>query len=290
MKTYMKWVGNKSQLFPEITARFPASFGNYYEPFTGSAAVYLSLVHMESRDQFSPDRDYFLRDINKHLINSHLVVAYRLNDLIKRLENIEAREHTEPDLYNQERKLTTEDFVCGEDVIGAARVIYLNKRAYGGMWRENKSGMFNVPKCKTQDTSFISSSYISRLKMQSQLFRKADIQCGEYYDISPQKGDLVFLDPPYVPVSDTSNFTAYSKILWNQKSHDDFFDFLHKLDKDGVLFITTNNDVEYVRAKTKEYNTDEVKVKRFIDALKYKDGTSKKERKSVNELIIRNFK
>lgn len=299
MKSYLKWVGNKAQLFPEIAKRFPLKYNDYYEPFVGSALVYLNIANNIEYDTFGQleqkKNRHYLRDINKHLINCHQVVAYQFEKLIKELMNLAQREKKEEEngesgLYQETREYTVEDFVCGEDIMGAARFIYLNKRSYGGMWRENKSGMFNVPQCPTQNTSFVSEKFLNKLKAHSKFLRKAEIIHGEYSQISPNKGDFVFLDPPYYPVSKSSNFTSYSKDAWTEKSHEEFFKYLEKLNSSGVLFMATNNDVKYVRDKSKAYNTEAIKVIRFIDALKYRDGSSKGgKRETVKEIIIRNF-
>lgn len=295
MKSYLKWVGNKAQLFPEIAKRFPPKYNDYYEPFMGSALVYLSIANSLEYDIFGQlgkkKNHYFLRDINKHLVNCHLIVAYQLEKLVPELINLVQREEEqEPDLYQETRKHTIEDFTCGEDIVGAARFIYLNRRSYGGMWRENKTGMFNVPQCPTQDTAFVSEKFLNKLKYQAKLLRKAEITHGNYSQISPKKGDFVFLDPPYYPFSKSSNFTSYSKDAWTEESHENLFNYLEELNSSGVLFMATNNDVKYVRNKSKAYNIEGIKVTRFIDALKYRDGSSKDgKRETVKEVIIRNF-
>ncbi len=282
MKPYLKWVGNKYKLIPNIQRIMPPDFNDYYEPFLGSGALFFYQSEGDSKDIYSK-RNYFLSDANEQLINCHKVVASDLQGLRRELAFFS--ENDSLDFYNEQRLLTTRKISKGTRA--AARFIYFNRRAYGGMWRVNASGMFNVPKSPDQNAELWNIS----IKRCSKLLRRADICYHDYRDINPRRGDLVFLDPPYYPLSSSSNFTSYTKNRWTTESHEELFEFLHVLDNKGVKFIMTNNDCDFVRGRIMRLGlkSDSALVYRYIDALSYRDGSKKKDRDRVSELLIYNF-
>jgi len=286
VKTYLKWIGNKSKLCSKILKCFPDSYNSYFEPFVGSGAVFLKVISGEGLQPVTGK--YFLSDINAYLINCHLVVAHHIEKLKEKFQYFNDRD--DKDFYDRQRKLVKNPIQnMGGDVTSAARLIYLNRRAYGGMWRLNRSGEFNVPKspCQKRDLSSLD------LDSCSYYFSCATISYNNYRKITPQKGDFVFVDPPYYPLSETSNFTSYTKKDWKQENHDKLVIFLKQLDQKGVKFLMTNNDCEYIRKCYKNYTIQEVETRRYIDALNYelKDGTKRKktQREKVLELIITNY-
>jgi len=291
IKPYLKWVGSKYKLFAKLREFLPTSYVNYYEPFVGSASLFLNIINDSDYDMFSQKQGaYYLRDINKNLINCHLVVAYKMEALTKKLHFYEKKESEAFDMYNEERRKTAILSQFGENVTAAARFIYLNRRAYGGMWRENKSGVFNVPKCESQTFSLITEEFMERLKYCSRLLKRANISCGKYHKIAPTKGDFVLFDPPYYPASSSSNFTSYTKTQWDDEQHKQLFDYIDSLNERGVKFLMTNSDTPYVVERCSKYNTHSHSVKRFIDALKYRDGSKKQDgRDQAQELIIWNY-
>lgn len=288
IKPYLKWVGNKQKLFSELYSHLPMTYENYYEPFVGSASVFLGIVSDENNIfPKVPKQQYYLSDINKHLINCHQVVATRYNKLCDKLAVF--NEKDSPEFYNTERQKTSSFSQMGTNVTAAARFIYLNRRAYGGMWRENNDGFFNVPRCDTQTISLIDPKLLNRIRNCVKPLAKAIITCSEYQVIKPQKGDFVFLDPPYYPLSYSSNFTAYSKNGWSKTDHNTFFDFIDQLNDQGVKFLMTNNCSDYVLQRLSKYHVSEHQVHRFIDALNYGDDTTKVKRDLVNEIMVWNY-
>jgi len=191
----------------------------------------------------------------------------------------------EDEFYNKQRLLTIRKHSKG--VRAAARFIYLNRRAYGGMWRVNSKGLFNVPKSPDQKSPLWNKS----IELCSDILQQASIQCSDYKSIAPKEGDFIFLDPPYYPLSSSSNFTGYTKEPWTQNSHEELMDFLENLNKKGVMFLMTNNRCDFIEAKAKSMglNVTYKKVHRFIDAMSYRNGRKKKKRKKVEEVFVTNY-
>ena len=277
IKPYIKWIGNKYKLLPFILSLIPEEYNDYYEPFVGSGSVFYN-IHVFG------GRKYFLSDLNKHLVNCHKIVANDLDGLKKELKYFS--ENDDDDFYKNQRLLTTRKISGGAR--SAARLIYFNRRAYGGMWRVNSSGQFNVPKSHSQQARLWNDS----ITICSAYLQEANILFKSYDEIFPQQGDFVFLDPPYYPLSKTSNFTSYTVEEWTHKSHENLMSFLHRLDKRGVKFLMTNNECDFVINESKKlgFNIDIKKVHRFIDALSYRNGTKKDKRQKVGEAFIYNYK
>jgi DNA adenine methylase len=281
--TYLKWVGNKRKLLHLLRPLFPKQFGDYYEPFLGSGAVFFHIALDD--DDLEIERKYYLSDQNDWLMNCHWVVAYHLRPLKRQLAEFGC--HTDGEaLFKELREKTAQKIAPGVDA--AAAFIYLNRRAYGGMWRTNKKGVFNVPFDPGQSSGLASNN----LKRCSELLRKADLLTTDYDEISPKAGDFVFLDPPYYPLSKTANFTGYTADGWKEKDHKSLMGFLRKLDSQGVHFLMTNNDCDFIRSHCEGFRQKSEKVRRYIDAITHhsKTGTStKKKRDPVSEYFVWNY-
>lgn len=284
VKPYIKWVGNKFKLLSDIIHLFPQECNNYYEPFCGSGAVFLNLAADHRIDRFLAQK-YFLSDSNEYLINCHNMVS---RDPQRIKQELKYFEDNDSDLfYKEQRLLVTRKITTEGGFRPSARFIYFNRRAYGGMWRVNSSGVFNVPRCAGQNAPL----WNNNIEICSKLLKKAHISHNDYSDIRPVKGDFVFLDPPYYPVSKTSNFTGYTKQVWTKESHDKLMVFLCNLNSSGVMFLMTNNDCPYIREHVAKsgFKFNTMKVHRFIDALTYSNGKKKYKRDQVDEIMVCNY-
>lgn len=282
--TYLKWVGSKAKLLTLIEPYLPRVFNDYYEPFVGSGALFFWYRHRAAWDQ--DDKQYHISDCNEQLINCHLVVAHHLSELKKKLTEWQSLDSKS--FFMEQREKTADKIKMGSDVEAAARFIYLNRRAWGGMWRVNQKGVFNVPFCETQKSSII-PKHLSKC---SEELRVAQIRHCDYSEIAPKKGDFVFLDPPYYPLSETSNFTGYTADDWDIKDHESLMKYLKRLDRKGVKFLMTNHDCSFVRSYCEPFRTKSQPVTRYIDAVTHhsKAGKSTKERRDkVNEYFVWNY-
>lgn len=281
--SYLKWVGSKAKLLSFLCPLLPKTFKSYFEPFVGSGAMFFWLAQ---KNIWEDDVSYYLSDSNEQLINCHMVVASHLASLKKMLLDFQTKDSKE--FFLTLRSKTCEQIDVGNDIEAAARFIYLNRRAWGGMWRVNQSGIFNVPFCETQTSPIVPKS----INKCSSDLKKASISVSDYKDINPQSGDFVFLDPPYYPLSRTSNFTGYTPDDWTEQDHLSMVDYIDQLDKKGVKFLMTNNDCEFMREHCKKFKTKSQKVVRYIDAVKHhsKSGTSTKEKRDkVSEFFVWNY-
>lgn len=288
--TYLKWIGNKSKLMKHL--RVPDEFNNMHDPFCGSASPSLYVAQSFIGDMFSTSTaKYFISDVNHLLINCHNVVKYKLPELFNGLDEIQNKDQKlGPEEVFASCKLIVNNKDIHNDVELAIAFIYLNRRSYGGMWRENKKGKFNAPLDKEQLFNLSSSSFKGRLKKCSKLFSKFSIICQEYKEIQPVANDFVFLDPPYYPKSDTANFTNYNACGWDIEKHNELMDFLVRLDNSDIKFLMTNTDCEYIKDKCSKFNLSYISTPRYIDALKYRDGTTKMNRDNVNEVVVTNYR
>jgi DNA adenine methylase len=273
-KPFLKWAGGKSRIAREIASFFPAEFNKYYEPFLGSGAIYFVISPQEG----------LLNDLNRYLIGTYEIIRDRPDDLINHLGKIDKSYHSLPSLddkskyyykvrerYNNIHSMTIEK---------AALFIFLNKAGYNGMYRENSKGDYNIPfgkhdKCLICDTENI-------LEVSKNL---ADIKftSGDYKNAlkNARKGDLVYLDPPYIPVSKTSNFTQYQKEGFGYDEHIKLRDIALELHKKGCYVVISNSSCRESLElyKSNVFNIHNIKVTRLIHFSK----------KVVPEIVVTNY-
>ena len=181
-KPFLKWAGGKTQMISDILKFVPKKFNNYIEPFIGGGALYFNLNHPKS----------IISDLNEELVITYKQVKENIYDVIKILET---HKNTE-EYYYKIRAVDTQKLSDSEK---AARLIYLNKTCFNGLFRVNKKGEFNVPYGKR------SGSFLNKetLLGASNYLQETDIYYSDYKEILKKyakKGDFIFLDPPYQPV------------------------------------------------------------------------------------------
>jgi len=194
---FVKWAGGKRQLSGELLLRTPLSFNNYYEPFVGGGAFFFSL-YRAGRIKHAT-----LSDLNSDLIDSYLAIRNHVEKLIKEL----LKYPHEKTFYYAIRALNPQELNL---VQRAARLIYLNRTCYNGLYRVNSQGQFNVPFGSYKSPRICDSE---NLKEVSRALRGVKIACRPFEKVirNAKKGDFVYFDPPYEPLSRTANFTSYHK-------------------------------------------------------------------------------
>jgi DNA adenine methylase len=202
VRPFVKWAGGKGQVLPELDKMIPSQFNRYFEPFLGGAAMFL---HLASKNMIS---DAYISDTNEELIKTYMVVMYRVGELIEVLNQHQKEYYKNPSEYYYGLR---DEIQPRNDVEIAARFIALNKTCFNGLYRVNQNGKFNVPMGDYKKPVICDSS---NLKSVSSALRRsnAEIQCVDYIEMlsKAETDDFVYLDPPYKPVSSTSNFTAYT--------------------------------------------------------------------------------
>ena len=191
-KPILKWAGGKTQMLGELLPKVPDSYGRYIEPFLGGGAMFFALNPL----------DAVIADRNPELINMYKQVAAHVDAVISYLQQYENTQ----DMFYSVRALEWQDLPAAE---AAARTIYLNKTCYNGLYRVNRKGQFNVPFGKYKAPNFCD---VEALYAASGALQNADIVAGDYLSVLKEyarPGDFIFLDPPYLPVSEYADFKRY---------------------------------------------------------------------------------
>lgn len=246
-KPILKWAGGKTQMLGELMPRVPKTYGRYIEPFFGGGALFFSL---------KPD-NAIIADSNPELINMYIQVAHHVDDVIECLQKYE----NTSEMFYEVRSLNWQTLPKAE---AAARTIYLNKTCFNGLYRVNRSGQFNTPFGKYKNPKICD---IDALRLASEALRKADILCGDYILVLEhyaQPGDFVFLDPPYLPISENSDFKRYTKEQFYEDDHVELAKMIGTLHERGCYVILTNSNHPLVHQLYEQYKIEVIQTKRHI--------------------------
>jgi len=288
---YLKWVGGKTQLAGQILSLFPKEGdGAYIEPFFGSGAMYFAFrKSIRESDIFNSSRfvpsHYIFGDTNPLLINCHLAVKSSPKELEELLIGKEKEhEYSPTEFYNSQKKLVTQvpDLSNGCDLEAAARFIYINKSCFNGIWRVNRSGLFNVPWNQKETINLVNK----KLHYAHKLLQGCEINLCSYKDRCSKavKGDFVYLDPPYVPLSESSSFTAYTEDGFSLEDLSELRQICDDMDKKGIKWMMSNSTAKIVYDEFSAYNIHEVYAHRFVKALKENE-----KREKIKETVVTNY-
>ena len=276
---FVKWAGGKTQLLSKIHQFIPTDFKRYFEPFLGGAALFFYL-NSNRNHQF----EAFLTDINTELINAYLVVKTDIELLIQVLSS-----------YQKEFKKTRSAFYYGirnnaEKYVTnrteqAARFIFLNKTCYNGLYRVNSQGKFNVPIGRYNNPLICDSQNLRNVSLALQRSRAAVKAC-DYRDVleNAERGDFVYLDPPYNPTSSTANFTSYTNSGFKSEDQQRLAEIFRILTNRKCKVLLSNSDTPKIRKlySDSDYTIERVEVLRSINS-------NASRRVGHRELLIRNF-
>ena len=267
---FLKWVGGKRQLMPAINELLPKKYTSYYEPFVGGGAVLFEIQPKKA----------IISDFNSELVNTYNVIKNQPEELI---EDLKTHTNESEYFYNIRSLDRQEDFEKLSDVKKASRVIYLNKTCYNGLYRVNNSGEFNSPFGKYKNPNIVNDVTIRAV---SKYFNANDITIinGDFENAlkNIRKGAFVYFDPPYDPVSKSSNFTGYVQGGFNIFDQIRLRELCDKLDKKGVKFLVSNSATQFILDQYSGYNITFVKANRAINSNASKRG-------EVDEVLIRNY-
>jgi len=265
---FIKWVGGKSQLLRVLSGIITHKSLRYYEPFLGGGATFF---YFADRRRF---RQAVLNDFNPELINLYTVVRDQLPELLKRLDQYKL-----DDDWNAEAQFKRVRAVEYEEPVEkAARTMFLNRTCFNGLYRVNRSGKFNAPYGKYDNPTLYDPDNI--LACSETLQRFATLRVGGFAEAvhDAQAGDLVYFDPPYVPISDTASFTAYAGQFGPDEQRALAQLFRELVDR-GVMCVQSNSDAPLVHELYEEFDLHVVGAKRNVNS----DGAK---RGKVNELVI----
>lgn len=264
----VKWVGGKRQLMFELLKNMPGSYNRYFEPFIGGGALFFEL---------QPDNAY-ISDMNEELINLYQVVRDNVDALITDLQKHDISKEYFMEIRNIDR---TEEYKSWSNVKKASRFIYLNRTCFNGMYRVNSKGEFNVPFGHYKNPRILDENNLINC---SNLLQKTEIKHADFSKIlkKVKKGDFVYFDPPYVPLSETSSFTSYTKGGFDIDMQFKLRDVCDELESMGVKFLLSNSDTKLVNELYENYNIKKVFASRQINA--NADGRGK-----ITEVLVRNY-
>ena len=268
----LKWVGGKRQLLDSIEPLIPKC-STYYEPFLGGGAVLFCRQPAKA----------VINDSNQELMNVYLTIKEEPEALISKLE--EHREKNCEDYFYHVRALDRDKQGFGylTNVERAARIIYLNKTCYNGLFRVNSSGEFNSPWGRYKNPNITNETTIQAL---SDYFNQADItiKCGDYREALKgiRKGAFVYFDPPYVPISASASFTGYTAGGFGEQEQIALKEQCDALNARGIKFLLSNSACTFIEELYKDYIVEYVNAKRVINANPEKRG-------EIKETLVHNY-
>ena len=273
---FLKWAGGKGQLLDQYAPYFPASdLRAYFEPFVGSGAVFF---HLRGRaQQFT---HYHLSDSNAELINCYCAVRDHVDALIARLAA--HRDGHSREYYYRVRGCDR-DPAWGQTPAAerAARMIYLNKTCYNGLWRVNRKGYFNVPIGRYKNPDILREE---RLRAASCVLQGVTLAPRPFEAVCDhaRPGDFVYFDPPYVPLSTTSNFTSYSADSFGADEQRRLAQAFAALDRQGCRVMLSNSDTDLVHELYRSFRIEKVAARRLINSKGSRRGM-------VPEVVVLNY-
>lgn len=275
-KPFVKWVGGKRQLLTQFRLRnlfppelFDPTKNTYFEPFVGGGAVFFDLL----------PKNAVLSDMNNELVTTYNVIKNDVESLIKSLKKHKV---------NKEYflKIRAKDISKLSDVEIASRFIYLNRTCFNGLYRVNKSGGFNVPFGQNKNPLICDEVNLERV---SKALKNVTIKHQDYKEVlkKAKKGDFIYFDPPYYPMSKTASFTSYTKDAFLDKEQIELRDIFVELHKRGCLVMLSNSDASFINKiyseiKDKKIQIHKVEAGRAINS----KGSG---RGKVLEVVVTNY-
>lgn len=263
-KPFVKWAGGKGQLVEQLAAHIPERYSAYHEPFVGGGALFFRLA---------PERAY-LSDLNEELINAFLVVKSDCEALLQSLKKHE----NNPDYYYRIRALDPEGLAPVER---ASRFVYLNKTCYNGLYRVNRQGKFNVPFGRYRNPIYADEC---QLRLASKTLQNADVKVADFEIVLDQAKpeDFVYFDPPYQPISETSNFTSYTADAFDESQQRRLAAVFRELSGRGCYVMLSNSDSPLIRNLYRGFRIETVMARRHINCKGERRG-------AIPEALVLNY-
>ncbi len=271
----VKWVGGKRQLLKDIEPHLPEEVRNgkadYYEPFIGGGAVFFHL---------QPKRAV-INDNNEELVNLYRVIKDYPSELVEDLKKHSNEEEYFYEIRGLDRDRET--FLKLNDVERASRIIFLNKTCYNGLFRVNSAGEFNTPFGRYRNPNIVNEITIRAIH---NYFVNNDVTIlntdFESALENINQGSFVYFDPPYDPVSDSANFTGYTKGGFGREEQKRLKNVCDILSDKGVKFLLSNSATDFIRELYSDYHVGTIKAGRAVNSRTDRRG-------AVEEVLVRNY-
>ena len=276
LSPFVKWAGGKSQLLSQFQPYFPARFERYIEPFVGGGAVFFHL-HTQGRLRA---KEIVLIDHLEELINCYLAVQSQVEALIEELRQHEPHK-LDADYYYQVRAWDRRPgYPRRSDVERAARFLFLNRTCYNGLYRVNRKGQFNVPFGRHDNPAVCNAA---NLRAASQALQGVILESGDFTRCLEwaYPGDLVYLDPPYHPLSNTASFTSYTSTAFDAQDQRRLAHLFRQLDGQGCQVMLSNSCTPLIRELYQGYEQIQVQATRAI-------SSKGDQRGAITELLVLN--
>ena len=274
-KPFVKWAGGKRQLIPILNENLPKTFGTYYEPFIGGGALLFHMLTERDGQKCS------ISDLNSDLVLAYTTIRDRIDDLISSLKSHEKNYHKDSKSYYY----SVRESNPRSEIEKTSRLLFLNRTCFNGLYRVNSKGKFNVPLGRYTNPNIVNEENLRSVSaiLQSS---KVSIKCRDFEAVlrDAKRGDLVYFDPPYQPVSDTANFTSYTNKDFTDKDLERLADLCNKLDSKGCKVLLSNSDSKQVSDmfSTKYWKVNKIQANRSINS-------NSKKRTGHFELLIKNY-
>ncbi len=272
-KPFVKWAGGKGRLVPQLKQLLPEKFGVYYEPFVGGGALFFGLADLHRA---------YLNDINEVLISAYRELQSNVDGIVAALQKLETQylvlgdEERQAFYYDRRTEYNAEQLGLRKTIL----LLFLNRTCFNGLYRENSKGEFNVPFGRYKNPSICNEP---NLRAIADRLQYAVITAASYKDAvaSAKKGDFIYLDPPYQPLSQTS-FTAYHQDGFTAADQAELRDLFVELDKRGCFVMLSNSSAELVHKLYSGYRIETVLAARSINSKASARG-------KVKELVVMNY-
>jgi DNA adenine methylase len=270
-KPFIKWVGGKRQLLPELIKRLPKEITSYFEPFIGGGALMWSLHNKKIKS-------IVISDYNHELSNLYKVVKTNPEKLVSSLKK---HKNTEKYFYALRGIDRVSSYQRRSPITKASRFIYINRTGFNGLYRVNLKGENNVPFGRYPTPKIVDESNLLKC---SKFLQNVKVMNGDFECIRDmlEQDSFVYLDPPYIPLSSTSNFTGYTDQGFDFDMQFRLREFCDYIDSIGAKFMLSNSSAPLVYELYESYNIDTVLANRVVNC----KGSG---RGKVKELIIRNY-
>ncbi len=267
-RPFVKWAGGKRQLIPQMDKYLPKKYNKYIEPFIGGGALFFYLLPKKA----------ILIDINNDLINVYNVIKNKVSELIKSLK----KHKNEKDYFYKIRSIDREPSVFNNwsDIEKASRIVYMNKCCYNGLYRVNSKGQFNAPFGKYKNPKICDIEnliVVYKILKNVSLINSSFEKCLDF----AEKDDFIYFDPPYVPISESANFTSYTKGNFGKEDQITLFNVFETLNKRGCKVMLSNSYCDFILDLYKDYQITILKAKRAINSDASKRG-------QIKEVLITN--